>query len=315
MQKMVIPLEQMDSESVRFDQSRFISDIRNLSTEINAPYSEPTTLKVLSVFSHSFHNGVVLWRATDRPGDALNYRFYSREPIDTVSIASSAGLLSPDIVNTLGKLVTSWSSLYNGVPEQSCDFDAEKGLVKVWVYMGGLRPLGDILSAEGVPESLRMHGRRFGEAGLEMVRHVAVDYHKGTVNLYFRAQGPVSLEQATVFNKLAGALPPSRKQFMEIEDFLNEVGYTFAVTIEIDSGNIERVGYYALKLPDRKVKKWPELSEQLEKFVKFAPNYDREEMNALAWSFGGEKRYVKFERSYCGELVPLIRGWGTTLSS
>ncbi|KAJ8067981.1 hypothetical protein OCU04_003561 [Sclerotinia nivalis] len=302
---------QLVSKSSKFNQLRFLDDIRNLSAAINAPYSEPTTLKVLSIFSHSFHNGVVLWRVTDRPGDALNYRFYSREPIDTVSIASSAGLLSPDIVNTLGKLVTSWSSLYDGTPEESCDFDAEKGLVKAWVYMGGMRPLDDILGAEGVPESLRRHEERFKELRLEKVRHVAVDYQKQTVNLYFRAQGPISLQQATSFNALARAEPPSQSQFVEMQEFLNAVGYTFAVTIKIDSGEIERVGYYALKLPERPAKKWP----AMERFVQFAPSYDREEMNAVAWSFGGEKRYIKFERSYCGELIPLIKGWGTTLSS
>ncbi|KAI9642507.1 hypothetical protein NHQ30_009312 [Ciborinia camelliae] len=312
---MVIPLEQAIHEPYKFDQSCFINDIKNLSAAINAPYSESTTSKVLSVFSHSFHNSAVVWRATDRQGDALNYRFYSREPMDTVSIASSAGLLSPGIVNTLGKLVTSWSSLYDGSPEQSCDFDAEKGLVKTWVFMGGMGPLEDILGAEGVPESVRQHEARFRELGLEKVRHVAVDYQKATVNLYFRAQGPISLEQATSFNALAGAVPPSLDQFEDMKEFLNKVGYTFAVTIDIERGKIERVGYYALKLPERGANKWPELNEQLERFVKFAPSYDIEEMNAIAWSFGGKNRYVKFERSYCGESVPLIKVWGTTLSS
>ncbi|CAD6449089.1 ac98235e-6222-4b17-be56-245bc045ca71-CDS [Sclerotinia trifoliorum] len=306
---------QLVSKSSKFSQSRFLDDIRNLSASIKAPYSEHTTIKVLSVFSRSFHNGVVLWRVTDRPGDALNYRFYSREPIDTVSIAASAGLLSPDIVNTLGKLINSWSSLYDGTPEESCDFDAEKGLVKAWVYMGGMRPLDDILGAEGVPESVRQHEKRFKELGLQKVRHVAVDYQKQTVNLYFRAQGPISFQQATSFNALAGAEPPSQSQFVEMREFLNTVGYTFAVTIKIDSGEIERVGYYALKLPERAAKKWPAINAQLERFVQFAPSYDREEMNAVAWSFGEKKTYVKFERSYCGELIPLIKGWGTTLSS
>ncbi|KAF7939103.1 uncharacterized protein EAE97_007184 [Botrytis byssoidea] len=306
---------QVVSEPSKFDQSRFLNDIQILSAAINAPYSESTTKKILSVFSDSFHDGVVLWRATDRLGDALNYRFYSRRPIDTVNIALSAGLLSPDIASTLGNLVTSWSSLYDGLPEESCDFDAEKGLVKAWVYMRGMRPLGDILSAKGVPESLTKHEERFKALELEKVRHAAVDYQKGTVNLYFRAQGPISLQQATSFNALAGAEPPSQAQFSEMQEFLNAVGYTFAVTIKVDSGEIERVGYYALKLPDRAAKNWPVINAQLEKFVQFAPSYDREEMNAVAWSFGGTKRYVKFERSYCGELVPLIRGWGTTLSS
>ena len=90
---------------------------------------KPPTRAVIEAYSQSFHEGAVLWRATSRQGDALNFRFYARGPIDTVGIAIKAGLLEPD--NALANLVTTWSSLYDGVPEQSCDFDAQKGLAKV----------------------------------------------------------------------------------------------------------------------------------------------------------------------------------------
>lgn len=114
----------------------------------------------------------MLWRATNRPGDALNYRFYEHRSIDTVSIAIKAGLLAPD--HALAPLTSSWSSLYNGTPEQSCDCDAEKGLTKASVHMAGFRPLDDILGARGVLEMMCQHGPTFHDLGVELVRHNAV---------------------------------------------------------------------------------------------------------------------------------------------
>lgn len=55
--------------------------------------------------------------------------------------------------------------------------------------MGGFRPLDDILCARDVPESIRRHGPTFHSLGLGSLRHVAVDYHSDTVNLYFHAPG------------------------------------------------------------------------------------------------------------------------------
>ena len=294
-----------------FSPERFIRDVKRTCAAIDAPFSEATTRAVIEAYSRSFHEGAVLWRATNRLGDALNFRFYERRPIDTVGIAIQAGLLGPD--NALARLITSWSLLYDGKPEQSCDFDAQKGLTKAWVYMGGFRPLDDILNARDVPESIRRHGPTFHNLGLESVRHVAVDYHSDTINLYFRAPGPITEDQAAKFVRLAGCPPPARDEFEEMRAFLCPTGYTFSVTMTVLTGDIKRVGFYALKLPPNT---FPEVGERLKTFFEQAPSYDREEMNAVAWSYGtGGKKYIKAERSYCGRLVPLLRDWRSALTA
>ena len=79
------------------------------------------------------------------------------------------------------------------------------------------------------------------------------------------------------------------------------------------TGDIKRVGFYALKLPPNT---FPEVGERLKTFFEKAPSYDREEMNAVAWSYGaGGKKYIKAERSYCGRLVPLLRDWRSALTA
>ncbi|KAG4437220.1 hypothetical protein IFR05_007309 [Cadophora sp. M221] len=290
-----------------FSPERFLEDTKRTAEAIGAPYSEAATKAVLEAYAQSFKDGAVLWRATNRPGDALNFRFYERRPVDTVSIAVKAGFIEKD--NIMGTLITSWSSLYtgDGTPEQSCDFDAGTGLTKAWVYMGGMRPIDDILNAEHVPESLKKHGPTFHGLGLELVRHVAVDYYSGTVNIYFRAPGPLNVEQASRFVALADCPPLPEAEVMEMRKFLNPTGFTFAVTIKLSTGSISRVGFYALKLP---IGSFPEIGSRLATFFSTAPSHDTEEMNAIAWSFGpGGKRYIKAERSYCGRLVPLLRDW------
>ncbi|GIJ90336.1 putative secondary metabolism biosynthetic enzyme [Aspergillus pseudoviridinutans] len=295
-----------------FDPKRFLVDIQETCRAIGAPLSQEITLKVLETFQASFARGAVLWRTTDLPGDALNFRFYERVSIDAVSCAVNAKLLQPN--HPLSQMIVSWSSLYSGAPQQSCDFDTKRGLTKIWVYLGDMRPLGDILSAPHVPLSIRNHAKSFYNLGLKIIRHVAADFTSNTVNIYFRAHGPLTLERA---RSLVGLADPTylltREEVEEMRRFLNPVGFTFAVTMDYTTGEIKRVGVYALKLAPGT---YPPMDERLKIFFTQAPSHDEEEMNAIAWSFGkGGARYVKAERSYCGGLVPLMRQWNSAMSS
>ncbi|RAK74445.1 uncharacterized protein BO72DRAFT_384745 [Aspergillus fijiensis CBS 313.89] len=295
-----------------FDAARFLEDVERTCAIIHAPYSESHTRASLEAFATSFQRGAVLWRTTNRPGDALNYRFYERRVTDTVAAAIKAGLLAAD--HPLGALITAWSRLYDGTPEQSCDFDAQRGLAKAWVYLGGMRPIDDILAVEPVPESIRRHGPVFHSLGLEWVRHVAADYTSHTVNIYFRAPGPLKLEQADRYVQLAhpaGALEPDEVEQMRLS--MNPQGFTFAVTMDYGTGDIKRVAFYALKL---ELARCLHIDPRLDRFFTGTPSYDEETMNAIAWSFGNHgSRYIKAERSYCGQLVPLLRDWNSAMTS
>lgn len=285
--------------------------ITNTYSFKGAPYSRSNTIAVLEAYDLSFREGAVLWRTTNRPWDALNYRFYSRRPTDLIRIAVNAGFIKSD--NSLARLLQAWSSPYDGrTPEQSCDFDAAKGLTKAWVYMAGFRHLDEILGVDSVPESIRQHANIFRELDLQLVRHVAVDFHSDTVNLYFRVVGPLSKNRAAAFTKLVGASPPEHSDFLDMCNFLDPTGFTFAVTIAFNTGDIERVAFYALGLPSVP----REIGDRLAAFFKEVPSYDAEEFIALAWSYGaGGKNYVKAEKSYCGELVPLLRDWKSNLTA
>lgn len=90
---------------------------------------------------------------------------------------------------------------------------------------------------------------------------------------------------------------------------LHPIAFSFSVTIEVTTGDVKRVAFYGHKLPPQRHN---EFGERLAKFFKCAPSYDEEELNVVAWSFGNEgKTYLKAERSYCGQLMQLARGWNS----
>jgi len=289
-----------------FNSARFLQDIKRTADSIGAPYSEAATLNVIKTFEDCFKGGAVIWRTTNRPGDRLNYRFYARRRIDTISISTEAGFLAPN--NHMARLVTSWSTLYDGDTQQWCDFDAETGLAKNWINLRGRRPVDDILNAAEVPEAVRAHGPTFHSLGLELVRFLAVDYGSDTLNLYFTAPGPVSELQATQYTNLAQSPPPTQEEFKDMGNFLNPKGFAFAVTMEYMTGKITRVAFYALDMPPNKL---PTVNEKVLKFFSEAPSYDEEHTRNVAWSYGkGGNKYMKAESSYCGGLAALLREVG-----
>lgn len=297
--------------SFRFSPEQFLADARATADAIGAPYSESTTRAVLDAYPDGFRDGAVLWRTNDRPDGPLNYRFYERRRTDTVGTAVRAGLL--DAGHPLIGLISSWSALYGDASTELVDFDTARGLSKTWVYLGGLRPVGEVLGAPGVPEAFRRHEERFRETGLTSVRHVAVDYLANTVNLYFRTSRRITPEIAGQHISLAGGKAPALTLFSDMLEFTPPDGYTFNVTLRLSDGEIQRVGFYALRLPEGR---FPALGDRLEEFFRASPSRDDEEMNAVAWSFGrGGNDYIKAEHSYSGRLVELMRSWNTPMTA
>ena len=256
--------------------------------------------------------GAVLWRITDQPGGALNYRFYERRTIDAVQLAIDGNLLKADL--GMIPLLRRWSQpWYKYTPVQSCDFDAEKGLSKIWVFMGSSRPLNDMLQGCGIRE-ITQHEPHFRVWGLKIVRFAAFEFQSQTVNFYFRVPGELTETMATEYVRMAGCPPLSTQEFATIASYQNlTTGFTLAVTIRVTTGEIERVAFYALGLPQWAL---PEVNEKVQTFFREAPSYDEEEFKVIGWSFGrGGKKYVKAEKGYCGGVVPLIKGWNAIFVS
>ena len=295
-----------------FSESEFLQDIQKTAEAINAPYSEAVTKTVLKAYRQQFRDNVVLWRATSTDGSSLNYRFSMSRPFDTITPAVQAGLLDPTHPSI--KLITSWTNLYPGIALQLCDFDSKAGLAKNWVFLREPQTMDGILDAEGVPETIRNWRSTFRKLGLTMLRFTAVDYHKGSMNLYFVIPGPLDDARITELTALTGAKQPLSKPVREqMKKYLSREGMHFAVTMSPEKGIIERVAFYAIKLPPRD---FPDVGSRLETFMAKAPSYDSEKMQIVAWSFGRDgKDYMKMEQSYRGGLFTLLARWGAKFSA
>lgn len=286
-----------------FSESRFLEDLREMCLAIDAPFSEDTTKKVLRAYGPSFRRGAVNWRVTDRPGDALNFRFYEREQTDTITPAIEAGLLDP--ASPVLPLLRAWAGLFPGTV-QCCDFCPSQGLVKCWLFLGGLRPADELLRAPGVPAHIARHAGELRRLGLTRARHIAVDYSGATVNLYFSQEGPLTGERVRALAALPGGRPsrPSDDEAAEMARFVSPEASDVAVTFRIDTGEVTRTAQYAFLME----RAYPRLEKRIGTFFGRAPCYDEEPGDIVAWSFGG-KRYMKGERNYCGDTVSLMRDW------
>ncbi|KAJ5747315.1 secondary metabolism biosynthetic enzyme [Penicillium nucicola] len=290
-----------------YSRSRFLDDIKKTAKAINASYSESSVAIVLDTFQDFFLDEVIIFRTTDRPRDALNYRLFIDKNADTISMAKKANLL--DSNHTMIVPLEIWCAVYGSEHQQWCDFDANAGLAKTWLHFMTPRPVAELLMVPGISFSLRSHLPTFQNLNLNMVWFVSVDYHKSTLNIYFMVPGALFREHATRLTGLAASSPLSEAEFEDMQKYMNPHGYLFTVTLRYPEATIPRVAFYALNLvPDQvKIDDGP-----LREFLDVCPSYDARPAAALAWSFGpGGDRYKKLELGYAngfGELMRVTAG-------
>ncbi|WP_369211241.1 aromatic prenyltransferase [Streptomyces flavofungini] len=286
-----------------FDRERFRADVRATAAAIGAPMAHRLTDTVLEAFGDNFAQGATLWKTTSQPGDQLSYRFFSRLKMDTVSRAIDAGLL--DAAHPTVPIVDAWSSLYDGAPVQSGDFDAGRGMAKTWLYFGGLRPAEDILGVPALPQPVQARLKDFLALGLAHIRFAAVDWRHHSANVYFRGKGPLDTVQFDHIHALSGSTPPAADVVEEILAYVPE-DYCVAITLDLHTGAIDRVCFYALKIPKGKL---PRVPARIATFLATAPSHDEDECNVIGWSFGHSGDYIKAERSYTGNMAEILSGW------
>jgi len=297
------------TSSTSFPREQFLSDFTKTSDLIGATYSESAIEDVLDTFANCLKDSAVVLRTTDRPNDVVNYRVYLRHRLDAIDIATNSGYLKPG--HKMARLAACWSSLFDGDSQQWCDFHPELGVAKTWINFKGSRPMDEVLGASEASPAMKAHIKTFRRLGLEFVRFAAVDYDGGSANFYLTAPGPISKSQAAEYTALAQCSAPTDQEFNVLRDVLNPKGFSFAVTMDAETGSIKRVAFYA-GLPATAL---PPVNDRLVEFCRTTPSYDKQPLRIFAWSFGmGNKRYVKAELSYIGDLVEIVRGIGSPIA-
>jgi len=298
----------MNKNAAVFSEGRFLTDAEAMAKVIGAPYDEETTRRVVEVFGEHFRTGAVLWKTTDRPGDHLGYRFFARERTDTVETALAAGFVRP---SALTALVAEWDRTFGADAIQSCDFDTFNGMAKTWVFLGGMRPAELVLDNPAVPDALRASLPRLRRASLDHVRFTAVDYRHDSLNVYFRARGPLTPARAAQVLAAVDIAAPDDAAVALMRTVVPE-DFCLAVTFSMDTGRAVRACFYALGVPPERL---PSLPPRIATFFESAPDHDVETIRGLGWSHGpGEGTYLKAEHSYCGDMAGRLRDWDCYLT-
>lgn len=292
------------AEPFKFSSSQFFDDIQKTASSIGAPFSESVTRTVLNTYAEQWNKGSICMRTTNQAESRLWYRFFLKEKSNVFELAEAEGLIKKGDV--LSDLIASWSSLYGGLPEASCDFEASKGLSKLWMFFGAKRPLDEILQAPAVPDAIRRNGPLLHSLGLNVVQHTAVDYHRRSVNFYFDYFGETTMDRAITLTKLANAAPPNQAQLEQMNKYLTPDGHPFAVTMTLD-GVIRRVCFYAIRTITQSAE---EVDPRISAFWAVAPSYDERDYKGISWSFGGDA-YMKTEQGYCGDVLAMGEYWDT----
>ncbi|MEU3855221.1 aromatic prenyltransferase [Streptomyces sp. NPDC029554] len=290
--------------TIAFSEKRFLGDMATVAGALGSELDLEVTRTAVRSFASSFHTGGVQFRATSRPGDRLNYRFYPRERIRSTRIALRDRLIEP---SPLTELLDEWSSAFADESVELCDFDPVEGLSKTWLFMGRLRPVDEVLAASRhIPEGLRELLPVFEECGLVDVRYAAVDYAKQSLSIYFRVAGPLTPRLCSRLHSAVGLPGPSPEKIAVIVRYLRE-NFVFAVNFSHPLGRAVRTCIYAVGIPDSVT---DHLSQRLATFLDATPCYDREVHRVVGWSSGsGDSMYQKAEKSYCGDLSGLLESW------
>lgn len=284
-------------DPIAYDADRFLEDIRETASSLNAPFDEAATRRALEVFDPEFRSCVVQMKAVCKPGTGVYYRFFYNGLGDLTQRALKARLI-PSAEPANVRLQAKVLAAFPGATRAGLDFDSGYGLAKVWTFTGGPVPIEELSKLPCIPQSVRDHADFFARHGLCHVFFVASDYQGSTMNVYFGWDDDcrnVDWIQELVA-ETDGAAPSLElcEQILATQAASGGVGMTFSW----DKPELQRWCLYSLEVPIAQLA-GPEvtLPQRLERFLE-APTLNLEPQFNIAWSFGGKQTYIKVEKSY-----------------
>lgn len=298
--------------------STLLRDLIAAADLTGVSYSEETLRRVLTTFQHGFLEHSFQIRSTTKPQDKrdLCFRYLdlaTREhPFDR---AVSHGELTPTlhpIFRWLPEVAERFPALGYGV-----DFEAVRGLVKIWQFIDGAYDPEALLSLPAMPRCFRPSLPVLRELGLDAATIVGADFINASINLYFRPSRPSHStgELVTKACEHLGFRPPS----IVAQAHAARTG-CIGVTYGWESAAIERICFYVPGFTRDSV---PDHDPLLRRFAAEVPALVDDPHFIVGWSHGSRGTYLKIEDDYTGDVgavfdaamaVPKIeldeeRGW------
>jgi hypothetical protein len=262
-----------------------------------APYSEATLRCVLEIFEDGFMNTSVQMRTTTKPVGRRDLCFRYLDLVSGVNpldVAERTGLLTSTghpLFGWLHRVRERFPALGYGA-----DFEACRGLVKVWYFIGGAYDPRALLELPHMPPSFRPSLPLLRELHLDAMTILAVDYAQGSINLYFRPSHPSHRSGellARACERLGFEAPSAAAQA-----HAGRAG-CIAFTYGWDAPEIERICFYVAGFSRDEV---PDHHPHLRAFARQAPALVDDPRFIVGWSHGRRGSYLKIEDDYTGDV-------------
>jgi len=277
--------------------STLFRDLVTTAELTGVSYSEETLRRVLKTFENGFLKHSIQLRSTTKPAERrdLCFRFLdldTREhPFDR---AVDHGELAPTehpIFSWLPEVAQRFSPLGFGV-----DFEAVRGLVKIWQFIDGAYDPEALLSLPAMPRCFRPSLPLLHKLGLDSATIVGADFVNASINLYFRPSRPSHStgELVTAACKQLGFREPS----IAAQAHAARAG-CIGVTYGWVSPAIERICFYVPGFTRQDV---PAHEPLLSRFAADAPAIVDAPNFIVGWSHGSQGTYLKIEDDYTGDV-------------
>lgn len=286
-----------------FEKEQYLRDLETTARLIEAPYDLDMCRRVVETFEGDFQRHVLQWKATDREGDGLYYRFLSTDREDLVERSGRAGLLTSEN-RPLLELQREALATFPEAVRSGVDFEAVHGLSKVWTYTTP-KPLEEILKLQHLPEAVRTNQRELEAAGLNLVGFLASDFISETMNVYF-AWHPEQRNREWLQGMLARSQDqgPAESTFADMLDSQDEIS-GIGMTFDWSSPKPLRWCVYCFAVPfhhENPGVRVPTLAPRLQKLRDESPCLNHQSSYHMAWSYGPTGPYMKLEKNYAKDV-------------
>ncbi len=179
------------------------------------------------------------------------------------------------------------------------DFEAVRGLVKIWQFIDGAYDPEALLALPAMPRSYRPSLPILHELGLDSATIVGADFVNASINLYFRPSQPSHMtgQLVTDFCEKLGFQRPS----LAAQAHAARTG-CIGVTYGWESAAIERLCFYVPGFTRDSVDQDPHLRH----FAANVPAIVDDPHFIIGWSHGAHGTYLKIEDDYTGDVSSIF---------
>lgn len=296
-----------------FDPQAFVDDVVRGAEALGAAHDREATVRILSDFERESREGVIQFRIGSIEGSPVNYRIGCLYDVDWHARAAETGHLPSAVPDD--RILRFLPEARQRFPEAvylGGDFDAARGLEKIYLLFPHPVPFAEFLKIESLPDTFRDRRAALEKHGFEEVVICAADFAKGSINVYFVWHETTAAWLDAFADEWGhGPIPAATNEaILRSAPIHGSVATTWSYA---EPGPLRWCVYsIALRYDDPSVYQpggelerfvLPELLPRFRRFDEVVGTQTDAVAYGLGWSFGRPTAYMKYERSYTKDLL------------